>query len=62
MVESMKSGAFDYISKPFNVEEFIFKVGKAVEYIKLNKQLSSLKTQVEESYSFSSIIGKSRKC
>ncbi len=60
-VESMKSGAFDYISKPFNVEEFIFKVGKAVEYIKLNKQLSSLKTQVEESYSFSSIIGKSRK-
>ncbi len=60
-VESMKNGAFDYISKPFNMEEFIFKVGKAAEHYKLNKQINSLRSQVEDNYSFSNIIGKSRK-
>ena len=60
-VESMKNGAFDYISKPFNMDEFIFKVGKATEHFKLNKQINSLRSQVEENYSFSNIIGKSRK-
>ncbi len=60
-VESMKNGAFDYISKPFNMDEFIFKVGKAAEHFKLNKQINSLRSQVEENYSFGNIIGKSRK-
>ncbi len=60
-VESMKLGAFDYIGKPFNLEEFIIKFDKAVENILLNKQVANLRTQVEETSSFSSIIGKSRK-
>lgn len=60
-VESMKLGAFDYIGKPFNLEEFILKFDKAVENILLNKQVANLRTQVEETSSFSSIIGKSRK-
>ncbi len=60
-VESMKLGAFDYIGKPFNLEEFILKFDKAVANISLNKQVSNLRSQVDESSSFSSIIGKSRK-
>ncbi|MBZ0204022.1 MAG: sigma-54 dependent transcriptional regulator [Ignavibacteria bacterium] len=60
-VESMKLGAFDYLGKPFNLDEFIIKVDKAVEHIRLNKQVKNLKSQVEETSSFSSIIGKSRK-
>ncbi|MBK7252587.1 MAG: response regulator [Ignavibacteria bacterium] len=47
-VESMKNGAFDYISKPFNMDEFIFKVGKATEHFKLNKQINSLRSQVKK--------------
>lgn len=60
-VESMKLGAFDYIGKPFNLEEFVLKFDKAVANISLNKQVSNLRSQVDESSSFSSIIGKSRK-
>ncbi len=60
-VESMKLGAFDYIGKPFNLEEFILKFDKAVANINLNNQVSNLRSQVEENSSFSSIVGKSRK-
>jgi DNA-binding NtrC family response regulator len=60
-VESMKLGAFDYIIKPFNLDEFIIKFEKAVEIIKLNSQLRNLRTQIEETSSFSNIIGSSRK-
>lgn len=60
-VESMKLGAFDYIIKPFNLDEFILKFEKAVENIKLNSQLRNLRTQIEETSSFSNIIGSSRK-
>jgi len=60
-VDSMKLGAFDYIGKPFNLDEFIIKFEKAVENIRLSKQVDDLKTQIDESASFSSIIGKNRK-
>lgn len=60
-VEAMKLGAFDYIGKPFNLEEFILKFDKAIENIELNKKVANLRSQVDETASFSSIIGKSRK-
>ncbi len=60
-VESMKLGAYDYINKPFNLEEFSLKVDKAAEKINLTNQLNNLRSQVEESYSFGNIVGKSRK-
>ena len=60
-VESMKFGAFDYIGKPFNLDEFILKVNKAVENIRLNNQVKNLKTQIAENATFSNMIGSSRK-
>ncbi len=60
-VESMKLGAYDYINKPFNLEEFQIKVDKAAEKINLTNQLKSLRSQVENDYLFSSIVGKSKK-
>lgn len=60
-VESMKNGAFDYISKPFHLDELSIKIDKAVELIRLTKQLENLKLKIDENYSFSGIIGKSKK-
>lgn len=60
-VESMKLGAYDYINKPFNLEEFQIKVDKAAEKINLTNQIKNLRSQVEDNYSFSSIVGKSKK-
>jgi two-component system NtrC family response regulator len=60
-VESMKLGAYDYINKPFNIEEFQIKVDNAAEKINLTNQIKNLRSQVEENYSFSNIVGKSKK-
>ena len=60
-VESMKNGAFDYIIKPFHLEELSIKIDKAVDKIRLTKQLNNLKFQIAEDYSFSGIIGRSKR-
>lgn len=60
-VDAMKKGAFDYISKPFNLEEFSLKIDKAIESVKLNKEIQNLRTLVTESQAFGSIIGKSKR-
>jgi DNA-binding NtrC family response regulator len=60
-VESMKLGAYDYVNKPFNLEEFQLKVDKAAEKINLTRQLHNLRTQVEENLSFTNLVGKSKK-
>jgi len=59
-VESMKNGAFDYVNKPFNMEEFLIKVEKAVENIKLKKEVYNLKSMLKENYTFGNMIGKSK--
>jgi DNA-binding NtrC family response regulator len=60
-VESMKNGAFDYINKPFNFDEFILKVEKAIDKIKMTKKIHDLKTIIEDKYPFKNIIGTSKK-
>ncbi|MGB9697145.1 MAG: sigma-54-dependent transcriptional regulator [Ignavibacteria bacterium] len=60
-VESMKLGAFDYINKPFDIDEFLIKVDKAAENIKLTRKVQNLESIVGESAGFKNIIGKSKK-
>jgi len=60
-VESMKNGAFDYINKPFNLDEFTLKVDKAVEKIKMTNKIHDLKAIIENNYPFKNIIGNSKK-
>ncbi len=60
-VDSMKKGAYDYINKPFNMEEFLLKVEKAAEKINLSNKIKELKGILEEGFSFSNMIGRSKK-
>jgi DNA-binding NtrC family response regulator len=60
-VESMKNGAYDYINKPFNLEEFILKIEKAAEKVRLGNQLKKLRDQLADNTVFFNIIGKSKK-
>lgn len=53
-VQAMKNGAYDYISKPFNVDEI-----KSVIYAATNRTDSTLKPQQAEQL-FPEIIGKSK--
>ncbi len=58
-VESMKLGAYDYIIKPFNMEEFVLIIDRASEQILLKKEVELLRKEVQQRYSFGNIIGKS---
>jgi two-component system, NtrC family, response regulator PilR len=60
-VEAMKLGAYDYIAKPFKVEEIKVLVRNALEKRTLQKENLRLKQEIQERYSFSGLIGKSKK-
>ena len=60
-VESMKNGAYDYVNKPFNLEEFILKIEKAIEKINITKELFSFKNLVTEKEPYLGIIGTSKR-
>ena len=58
-VEAMKHGAFDYVQKPFEIEEMEVKVEKALELRRLRHELDYLRTEQQENYNFERIIGSS---
>lgn len=60
-VEAMKLGAYDYISKPFKIEEIKQLVKNALEKQGLKRENILLKKDVQERDSFCGIIGKSPK-
>jgi DNA-binding NtrC family response regulator len=59
-VEAMKLGAYDYITKPFDVEELRLVAQKALESHDLRIANRRLQEEVEERYRFDNIIGKSK--
>ena len=59
-VKAMKEGAFDYITKPLNIEELRIIIDKAVEKGQLLSENVYLKKQLQERYEFSNIIGNSQ--
>ncbi len=60
-VEAMKVGAFDYITKPFDLEEFNLTLNRALEVKELRDENTRLHRNLNECYSFSNLIGDSYK-
>ena len=58
-VEAMKEGAFDYVTKPFKVDELLITVKRALEYINIVAENVSLKAQLESRYHFENIVAES---
>ncbi|HEY3267666.1 MAG TPA: sigma-54 dependent transcriptional regulator [Armatimonadota bacterium] len=58
-VEAMKSGAFDYVSKPFDAEEVRFKIERAIRTYSLQRENDYLRTELRTRYKFDNIIGSS---
>ena len=58
-IEAMKAGAYDYISKPFDIEEMKLTIAKALEVQALAKEVAHLRSELERKYRFENIIGKS---
>ncbi|MFI4945746.1 MAG: sigma-54-dependent transcriptional regulator, partial [Burkholderiales bacterium] len=59
-IEAMKLGAFDYLQKPFEVDELLVAVRRALEHQSLRRQHSYLLSEREEEFDHYGIIGKSR--
>ena len=60
-VLTMKEGAYDYIAKPFNLEEISLIVKKIVEHKELITENILLRKQLQERYSLRNIVGESPK-
>jgi two-component system response regulator PilR (NtrC family) len=58
-VEALRLGAYDYVSKPFSVDELKLKVRKALERKRLQQENVLLRRALQSSHQFSNIIGKS---
>ncbi len=59
-IEAVKDGAYDYISKPFRLEEILLMLERLIEKRGLQIENLQLRHQLEERFSLSSIIGRTQ--
>src|SRR5215510_8458704 len=58
-VEAMKTGAYDFLTKPLDKDHLLLVIGKALEQDRLKRQVACLKSEVDSRYA--SIVGMSAK-
>jgi DNA-binding NtrC family response regulator len=58
-VEAMKSGAYDYVEKPFDNERMLLLMKRAGEHYRLQNEVTNLRSAVNKKYAFANIIGAS---
>ncbi len=56
-VEAMRLGAFDYLAKPFDNDELLLIVNRALRMRRMDAELDALRTELEARYGFSEIVG-----
>jgi two-component system response regulator PilR (NtrC family) len=56
-IEAMKAGAYDYFTKPFNVDDIKMHVKRALEWRKLERENILLKKDLKTKYGFNNLIG-----
>jgi DNA-binding NtrC family response regulator len=59
-VAAIKQGASDFITKPFQFDELVHVLEKALEQRRLASENAYLRSQLEERYRFGDILGRSR--
>ena len=58
-IEAMQLGAFDYVPKPFQVDELLITIQRALEYRHAFTEIGNLKAQLETQYQFENIVAES---
>ncbi|MGH7488394.1 MAG: sigma-54-dependent transcriptional regulator, partial [bacterium] len=58
-VEAMKQGAYHYANKPFNLDEIVLLVEKALETTQLRREVRALRSSQAQPYSLDRIVGDS---
>ncbi len=60
-VEAIKMGAYDYITKPFSMDELLLIVKRLVKVLELEDENRSLREELEGRFSFKGLLGKNEK-
>ena len=58
-IEAMKLGAFDYVTKPFKVDELLITIQRALEYTRALSENADLKAQLTTRYGLENIVAES---
>ena len=58
-VQAMKAGAYDYLTKPVDPEEMSLVVGRALEHLRLVREVWILRSSLNRKYGFENILGHS---
>ena len=58
-VDALKSGAYDYLTKPLDIDELKILIDKALRHRQLEQENKYLKERLGDRFDFSSIIGRS---
>lgn len=56
-IEAMKLGAFDYLNKPFEMDELLVTLQKALETTALKRELGRYRREQEQRFGFQSLVG-----
>ncbi|HUR20260.1 MAG TPA: sigma-54 dependent transcriptional regulator [Vicinamibacterales bacterium] len=59
VVEAIKAGAYDYATKPFDLDDVALRVTRALEATRLRRELRTLREGLARPYSLNSVIGES---
>jgi DNA-binding NtrC family response regulator len=59
-IEAMKLGALDYLQKPFEIDEMLVVVRRALEHQRLRREYVYLRSERDEQFDHYGIIGRSR--
>jgi len=59
-VEAIKRGAWDFVNKPFQIDELLHVLDSALEQRRLQSENAYLRAQLEERYRFEGVVGKGR--
>jgi DNA-binding NtrC family response regulator len=59
-VQAMKSGAYDYINKPINLEELSITIKRAIDSTRKEKEIDDLRRRLDQKFGLDQIVGQSK--
>src|SRR5688572_28168509 len=59
-VQAIKSGAYDYLTKPINSDELILLIRRALETMSKDKEIDNLRRRLDQKFGLDQIVGQSK--
>jgi DNA-binding NtrC family response regulator len=59
-VQAIKQGVYDYLTKPFDNEQMLLVIARAIEYYRLTTEVDHLKSELQRKHGLEAIMGDSR--